>query len=341
MSAAVPRVECPEHGVKQIAVPWAEPGSRFTGLFECLVIDWLRETSTAAVGRRLGLSWDEVDGIMSRAVDRGLGRREVAAPERIGVDETSYQKRHEYVTVVSDLDGGVVLEVMDDRTQKSLEGFYGGLSERQLGAIRSVSMDMWPAYINATLKHVPGAEEKIAFDRFHVAQHLNNAVDTVRKQEHRELRSRGDQRLRRTKYLWLQNPERMSEERWDRFGDVRSSVLRTARAWAIKESAALLWDYSTRGWAGRAWKKWLGWASRSRLAPMVKAARTIRQHLWGILNAIALSTTNALSESMNSKIQRIKARACGYRNRARFRNAILFHLGGLSLYPAPAAHTES
>lgn len=295
----------------------------------------------SAVARRLGLSWDEVDGIMSRAVRRGLARREAAAAERIGVDETSYQKRHEYVTVVSDLDRGVVLEVMDDRRQGSLESFYGSLSGERLASIRCVSMDMWPAYINATLKHVPGAEEKIAFDRFHVAQHLNNAVDTVRKREHRELRASGDRRLTRTKYLWLQNPERMSEERFAFLRELRSGVLRTARAWSLKESAALLWDYVKRGWAERAWRKWLGWASRSRLAPMVAAARTIRKHLWGILNAIELGVTNAMSESMNSKIQRIKSRACGYRNRSRFRNAILFHLGGLSLYPDSAAHTES
>jgi transposase len=101
----------------------------------------------------------------------------------------------------------------------------------------------------------------------------------------------------------------------------------------MKEHGMLLWEYVSRGWAARAWQRWLSWVSRCRLKPMVKAARMIRKHLQGIVNAVVLSATNAMSESMNSKIQRIKARACGYRNRTRFRNAILFHLGGLDLYP--------
>lgn len=339
--AAVPRVECSEHGVRQIDVPWAEAGSRFTALFECIVIDWLKEASIAAVSRRLSLSWDEVDGIMGRAVRRGLDRREPQSPHRLGIDETSYQKRHEYVTVVSDMDRSIVLDVLDKRTQTSLESFYASLSETQLASIDVVAMDMWPAYINATLAWVPGAQSKIAFDRFHVAQHLGNAVDMVRKQEHRELRTQGDSSLTRSKYLWLANPQRMSDARWERFEPLRTSALRTARAWAMKESAMMLWDYVARGWAERGWRQWLAWASRSRLGPMVKAARTIRTHLWGIINAVVLKATNAVAESMNSKIQRIKGRACGYRNRARFRHAILFHLGGLNLYPTASTHTES
>jgi transposase len=114
-------VTCEEHGVVQVAVPWAEGGSRFTALFESLVIDWLKEASFAAVSRRLGLSWDEVDGIMSRAVARGRSRREERIPARIGLDETSFQKRHEYVTVVTDLDASRVVAVLDGRTRESVD----------------------------------------------------------------------------------------------------------------------------------------------------------------------------------------------------------------------------
>lgn len=336
--ADVPRVECSEHGVKQVRAPWAEPGSRFTAIFERVVIDWLREASFAAVARRLGLTWDQVDGIQSRAVRRGLSRRELQFPERLGVDETSYRKRHTYVTVVTDLDRSVVLDVIEERTRESLSAFYRGLDGDQLRSIRSVSMDMWAGYINATLEHVPDAPTKICFDRFHVMQHLSRAIDDVRKEEHRELRSRGDDRLKRTKYLWLQNPRGMSESRRMRFESIRIRSLRTSRAWAMVESSRSLWSYRRRGWADRAWRKLLNWMSRSRLPAMAKVSRTLRTHLWGILNAVMHGTTNAGAESMNSKIQRIKRMACGYRNRTRFRNAILFHLGGLDLYPA---HTKA
>ncbi len=100
--AQVPRIECPDHGVLQVRVPWSEPGSRFTALFEALVIDWLQEASVSAVARLVGLDWGEVDRIMARSVARGLALRERKLPQRLGVDETSFQKRHEYVTVVCD-----------------------------------------------------------------------------------------------------------------------------------------------------------------------------------------------------------------------------------------------
>ena len=119
LAAEMPRVQCERHNAKQVAAPWSESGSRFTAPFEAVVIDWLREATTAAVAQQMGLSWDEVDGIMQRAVQRGLERREVQAPQRIGVDETSFQKRHEYVTVINDLDGHV-LQVADGRGKESL-----------------------------------------------------------------------------------------------------------------------------------------------------------------------------------------------------------------------------
>ena len=133
----------------------------------------------------------------------------------------------------------------------------------------------------------------------------------------------------------------MSEARAKRFEDLRGSNLKVARAWAIKETARELWCYAKRGWALKAWKRWLGWAMRSRLAPIKKAAVTIRDHLWGILNAVVLRATNAASEGLNAKIQWVKKNACGFRNRERFREAIYFHCGGLDLYPAPlGGHTN-
>lgn len=337
--AEVPRVNCPDHGVSQVTLPWAEPGSRFTALFEALAIDWLKEASASAVGRLLRLSWDEVDGIMQRAVRRGLARRPPLKVSRIGVDETSYQKRHEYVTVVTDQITSDVVYVADDKKKESLEQFYLSLDQETLEGIEVVAMDMWKPYITVTTKHVPDAKKKIAFDKFHVAKMLGDAVDKVRRQEHRELMQEGDGSLKGSKYLWIQNPENMSSARWNGvFRSLREMSLKTARAWGIKELAMTLWSYSTRGWAKRAWSKWYSWAIRSRLAPIKRAARTIKEHIAGIINAIVLRATNATAESLNAKIQRVKRRACGYRNRERFRAAIYFHLGGLDLYPA--THTK-
>jgi transposase len=341
--AQVPRVDCAEHGVRQVLVPWADAGSRFTALFEVLAIDWLREASFAAVARQLRLSWDEVAGIQERAVRRGLARRDRKPPERIGIDETSFQKRHEYVTTVDDLDEGVVLYVADDRTQASLDAFYEGLGESGCARLKTVVMDMWAPYIASTRQHVPEADRMIVFDKFHVAKHLGDAVDRVRRQENRELVAGDDERLVRTKYWWLQNPDRMSAERWREFAPLRRSRLKVARAWALKEAAMLLWGYRRRGWAERMWRRWYGWAIRSRLEPVKRVARMIQKHWEGVLNAAMSNVTNALSEGLNSKIQWIKRKACGYRNRERFRHAIYFHLGGLDLYPRAleSAHSKA
>ncbi len=333
LAAEIPRCNCSEHGVHQISVPWSEPGSSFTALFEALVIDWLKVTSMSAVGRNIGLSWDQVDGIMQRAVKRGLKRRKKIFPERIGVDETSFKKRHKYVTVVQDQDSGHVLHVADGRGHESFDEFYDGLDDDQLSGIKSVSMDMHQPYIRSTRDHVPDADQKIAFDRFHVAKHLGEAVDKVRRQEHKELLAVKDYTLKGTKFAWLQNPENMKPKTLAALNALRDSSLRTARAWAIKECARGLWNYVSRGWAIKAWRSWLSWAQRCRLEPMVKAAKTIRNHLWGIINAIILFVSNADSESLNAKIQKMKSWACGFRNQERYKTAIMFHLGGLDLYP--------
>ncbi len=313
--ADLPRVQCAEHGVVSVHVPWSEPGSGFTALYEALVIDWLKEASTQAVSRQLSLSWNAIDGIMQRAVNRGLARRQVESPKRIGVDETSFLKGHDYVTIVSA--GGKVLHVSDERNKASLKSYYDTLSDSQKTEIESVSMDMWPAYIKATLENIPDADRKIAFDKFHVAKYLGEAVDKVRKQEHKALMCEGWEDLKGSKYDWLTNPGNLSRKRQRSFKLLRESTLKTARAWAIKDLAMRLWNYVSRTWAEKRWKQWLSWAFRSRLEPVRKVARTIKEHLCGILNAIILKANNGASESINSRIKTIKIRSRGFRNKAR------------------------
>jgi len=331
--ADVPRVTCKEHGVVTVFVPWAEPGSGFTAMFEALVIDWLKEASISAVSRLMGLSWNAIDGIMQRAVKRGLSRRKALSVTQIGVDETAFKKRHDYVTIVSDQQTGTVLHVGSDRKKGTLKAWYESLTQAQREAIETVSMDMWPAFINATLASVPGAQEKIAFDKFHVAKYLGEAVDKVRRQEHKALMSEGYEDLKGSKYDWLYNPKNMTHEQKRRFKVLRESTLKTARAWAIKEMAMSLWHYVSKTWASKGWQQWLSWAMRSRLEPIKEVAKTIKTHLWGILNAIVLKVSNGPAEGLNSRIKMIKVRSRGFRNKARFANAIYFHLGGLDLYP--------
>jgi transposase len=334
LHARVPRVECPEHGIVQVRVPWATPGSQFTLLFERLVIDWLQEAAVGAVARRLGTSWEATWGIMQRAVRRGLERRGTLALEHVGVDEKSFQRRHDYVTVVSDLTTPRVLFVADDRKRESLEAFWAlELTATQRAQIQAVAMDMWEPYVQATLAQLPDAATKIVFDKFHIAKHLNEGVDRVRRAEHRELRAQGDDRLLGTKYTWLRHPAHFTAAPWREFGALRSSTLKVARAWALKETVMRLWDYRYVGAARTFFRGWYFWATHSRLQPMIEKARMLKSHLPNVLTYLRHRITNATAEGLNSKIQWIKYTARGFRNRENFKTAIYFHCGALDLYP--------
>ncbi len=332
--AKVPCVSCSEHGIQTVSVPWADARVSFTTAFESHVIDALQDsTSISTVASRVNASWTLIAHIMERAVNRGLARRTEESIAHICVDETSYKKGHNYITVVSDPNTGTVQYVGEGRTMTSLNGYYGGCSADQLNAIESVSMDMWPAYISATKAWVPNAGYKIAFDRFHVAKYIGEAVDAVRRQENRELRKEEIYDLTGTKYDWLSNTKNMSPRQKKRFHQLKNSSLKTALAWAIKELSQKLWHYVSPTWALKGWKRWLSWAMRCRLEPMKKAAKTLKNHLWGIINAVVLKVGNGPAESINSRIKTVKVRARGFRNKQRFTNAIYFYLGGLDLYP--------
>jgi transposase len=184
--ARVPRVECPEHGVVQVKVPWAEPHGRFTLLMERFVIDVLQACQTVKGACALvGISWDQAWHVLERAVARGLARKQATAIARIGVDEKAFRKGHRYLTIVNDVDRGTVEFVAEGREKASLAAFYESRTPEQLAGIEAIAMDMWEPYIQSTLEAVPLASSKIVFDRFHVMQHMTEAVDVVRRHENR------------------------------------------------------------------------------------------------------------------------------------------------------------
>ena len=211
LHARPPRVECPTHGVRQVRLPWAEPRARFTTLFERLAIDVLRETDVQGATRVLRISWDEAWELKRRAVARGRARRRPHVPARLGIDETAIARGHDYVTLVCDLTEGTVEHLADERKQASLDGYFTGLDPAQRAQIQAVALDMWEPYVQSVQAHVPQAERKIVFDVFHILQHMNQAVDQVRRREHRRLRAQGDETLTGSKYVWLYGEENIPE----------------------------------------------------------------------------------------------------------------------------------
>jgi transposase len=333
----VPRIKCKKDGVQQIEIPFAEKHSRFTSRFEMAIVVWLENSPLSAVAENFNLSWDEVDGIMQRAVKRGLARRVETKPKNIGIDETSFRKGHDYVTPIVDKDSGAVIDVLYGHDSQTLDQWFKGQKSCDLSELQSISMDMWDAYIKAVSDNIIGWERLIAFDRFHVAKFFNEAVDKVRRREHRAfMEAFGESPLTKSRFQWLMNAQRTDNRSGKRkaFLSISRTNLQTARAWRIKEAASTLWDYLYMKVAEEAWKKLLRWISLCRIPEMIKVGKTIRHYFWGILNAIRLRATNGMLEGMNSCIQRIKKMACGFRNKSRFRNAILFHLGNLNMFPS-------
>jgi len=246
LHARPPRVDCTEHGVRQARLPWADAKARFTLLFERLAIDVLRESDILGATRILRISWDEAWHILERAVERGLTAKKKRICPRIGVDEKSVGKGHTYITLVCDLNQSTVEHLADDRRQTSLDSYFVGLSQEQKESIEAVAIDMWDPYIASLMTHVPQAEDKIVFDRYHLMTHMGKAVDEVRKKEHRTLQKLGDETLTGSKYLWLYSEENLPERHQERFSALKEMNLKTARAWAIKESFRDLWSYTHR-----------------------------------------------------------------------------------------------
>jgi len=175
-------------------------------------------------------------------------------------------------------------------------------------------------------------------DRFHISKHLNEALDQVRRQEHKALTQADDDRLKGSKQLWLFNPENLSDDRWIEFEKLKDQALKTSRAWAIKEQFRWFWEYRYGGNARKFFNRWYGWAARSRLKPIIKVAEMLKRHLNHMLTYFRHRITNAISEGFNSRIQSIKSQARGFRSFDNFRTRILFYGGKLDLQPPEITH---
>lgn len=328
-----PRANCPKHGVKNIEIPWAHKHSRFTLLFEAFALQVLQICkSTEDARKHLRLNWHQVEDIKQRAVQRGLARREAQEIPWIGIDEKSFLKGQSYVSVLNDIDGARVLDVVEGRDEPAAEQLLKqGLSEYQREMVCAVAIDMSAAYIHASETQLPNAD--IVHDHFHISMHLNDSVDLVRRQEHRELCKKNDQRLKGSRFLWLQGFEHMSQEDKDSFIYLRNSSLKVAKAWSLKELFNHFWTMSHTQSASHFFARWFDEVMKSGLAPMKKVAKMLRKHLQNILTYFDSYLTNAISEGFNSKIQAIKSNARGYRSFENFRISILFHCGKLDMAP--------
>lgn len=330
IKARVPQRKYSDGTVQELAVPWAQRYSRVTLLMEAFVVKLLQVCpTTKGVCELTRLSWSAVNDIMVSAVARGMLRRTEEEIPYLGLDEKSSEKGYSYVSILTDIKRSRVLDLVPERKLAAASKLLETLSLTQRAAVKAVAMDMWPAFMSATTICIPQAD--IVHDRFHVSKYLGEAVDAVRKQEHRSLSQAGSSPLTGSKWAWLKRyPDGRSAEAVA-FRDLNQLNLKTSRAWRIKETFIQFWVYQYTGAAKRFFDAWSNNAMRSRLEPIKKVVKMLRRHETGLLNYSRHRICNACAEGFNSAIQLIKANARGFRNFTNYRARILFHCGKLDM----------
>jgi len=272
------RVRCPDCGVRVEAVPWARPGARHTRDFEDLTAFLAQQMAKAPIARLLRVRWDTVGRIVERVVGDHLDERRLEGLVQIGVDEIAYRRGQRYLTTVCDHRTGAIVWMWPGRNAASLQAFFTELGERR-HSIRAVSIDMSGGYAKAVREGLPDAE--VCIDPFHVSKLASRAVDDVRRSEWNakgKSKTAGGKWVKGVRWSLLKAPERQSISQLAALGEVSLANRRLFRAFLLKEQLRLLYHLDDPGLAPEYLAAWLGWASRSKLRPFVKLARTIRRH---------------------------------------------------------------
>ena len=322
LHSRTPRITCPDCGVKQIAVPWARPGSGFTLLFEALAMALMTAMPVATAARLIGEHDTKMWRVLHHWVEKARERADYADVRRVAIDETAAKRGHNYVSLFVDIDHRRVLFVADGRDAGTVAAFADDLEAHKGDAsrIKEVCIDMSPAFIKGVADNLTEAE--VTFDKFHAVKLVNDGVDKVRRDE-----SKTQPELKRSRYLWLKNERNLSADQSAQLGSLARTNLKTARAYHLRLAFQEIYQERSREWAALFLDRWYSWARRSRLEPMKQVALTIDRHRDGILRWFDSKIANGLIEGINSLVQAAKAKARGYRS-TRTLKAITYLIAG-------------
>lgn len=327
------RVLCREHGVRVERVPWAAHGAHFTHEFDEMTAWLAQRMDKTATCRLMGINWRTVGTIIQRVVQARLDPDRLEELYVIGVDELSFRRHHEYVTVVVDHLKKRVVWVGEGKGEKTLLTFFEELGPERTQALTHVTMDLGAAYRAAVEARAPQAQK--VFDRFHVQKLASEAVDTVRRQEVSLLgEADAGRALKKSRWALLKSPWNLTQRQGEKLSEVARTNKRLYRAYLLKESLAKGLDYRQRQRAEQHLKGWAQWAARSKLKPFVKLSRTIRRFKEGILAYTSTGLSNGLVEGLNNKIRLITRRAFGFHSAEALTAMIHLCCGGLALTPA-------
>jgi len=323
------RVKCARCGIAVEKMSWSAGKSTLSVPLIVALSSYAKLLAWQEVARLFSVSWNTVAAAVASAVEYGLEHRDTADVDAIGIDEIARRKGHRYLTMVYDLSDMRLLWCGEGRDKAALRAFFRTLSPAEKQAIKVICCDMWQPYADVVEDEIPQATQ--VFDKFHLIKHLSEAVDQVRRQEARELKEKDPEVLKRTRYIFLKNPENLTDAQKVRLADLEKLNLKTGRAYLLKEAFRGLWDYRYPAWAESYLDQWIWWATHSRLKPMRDFAWMVKRHKEGILNYFRARVTNASVEGMDRKAKVVSQRAYGYRTVPTFQTALYHVLGGLPI----------
>jgi transposase len=326
------RVRCPEHGVHAEFVPWAAAGARFTRRCEELIAYLAQQMSKTAVCKLVGIDWRTVGAVVERIIGERLDPTRLDGLSIIGIDELSFRRHHNYVTVVVDHLRKRIVWVGHGKSSETLAKFFDALGPERVKALTHVTMDLSAAYRSAVAERAPHAQ--LVFDRFHIQSLASDAVDEVRRDEVRGLAgTEGGKRLKHLRWALLKNPWNLNAKQETKLADLQRTNRKLYRAYLLKESLAAVLDRRQPGVAQHALEAWQRWATRSRLKPFVKLAGTIKRHADGIIAYVRTGLTNGPLEGLNNKTRMITRRAYGFHRVDALMAMIFLCCGGITLSP--------
>lgn len=326
--ANVPRVKTKENKVRLVSVPWAEPGSSFTILFELKAMALVRDgMSMFKAGQTLRISDKQIFRIINKRVSRALVNQPLSPVKHLSLDETSSKKGHDYLTVLCDRKAKKVVGLAPGKDKLAVNQALTSMELRgaDRADVRVATIDMSKSYISATAEYMENAD--IVFDRFHIMKKLNEALDQIRKEEQAICKDA----FKKTKYLWLKNSNKLTEKHKAILADLSERFPRIGKAYQLKEELKEILDQAYQNHRLKPLNQWIKKALKADLEPINKFVNTLHSHWYGIKSFFKRLATNAYAERVNLKIQEIKRVAKGYRNIDNFILMIYFHLGGLDL----------
>jgi len=306
-------LRCSDCGVHLEAVPWARAGAHHTRDFEDTVAWLAQQMAKTPIAGLLRIGWDTVGRIVERVVSERIDQRRLDGLVAIGCDEISYRRGQRYLTSIVDHRSGAIVWCAPGRNAQTLQGFFDELGPERVKSIRAVSIDMSGGYEKAIRESAAAAE--VCFDPFHVVRLAQRAVDQVRRDEwnaHERSHTPTGKWIKGTRWSLLKSPEKQTIDQLAKLGEVQQANRPLYRAFLLKEELRVLYQLEDPALSPAHLDAWLTWASRSRLEPFIKLARTIRRHRDGILAAIRLGLNNGRLEGLNSRIRLISHRSFGF-----------------------------